>query len=167
MRGWGVGHAGRTPPEPRWFRVLSMTRVSWYILSWTPGICRKKNQTLAWNIFRDMVFFQRISSFWGLTSSRMVVPKESKDCFFLVFQKSISLALQIEDYLLNSQEFTHMIMLDADAALVRHHVDILGGIAQQMFLGVFVGMDSAAVRPGVVSGCKISGRNHALGYNLC
>lgn len=36
------------------------------------------------------------------------------------------------DYLLNSQEFTHMIMLDADAALVRHHVDILGGIAQQM-----------------------------------
>lgn len=80
---------------------------------------------------------------------------------------SISLALQIEDYLLNSQEFTHMIMLDADAALVRHHVDILGGIAQQMFLGVFVGMDSAAVRPGVVSGCKISGRNHALGYNLC
>ena len=25
--------------------------------------------------------------------------------------------------------------LDADAALVRHHVDILGGIAQQMQLG--------------------------------
>lgn len=24
------------------------------------------------------------------------------------------------DYLLNSQEFTHMIMLDADAALIRH-----------------------------------------------
>eukprot|EP00434_Breviolum_minutum_P009390 symbB.v1.2.008269.t1/scaffold518.1/size193124/10 len=36
------------------------------------------------------------------------------------------------DYLLNSQEFTHMIMLDADAALVHHQVDILGGIAQQM-----------------------------------
>ena len=36
------------------------------------------------------------------------------------------------DYLLNSQEFTHMIMLDADAALIRHQVNILGGIAQQM-----------------------------------
>jgi len=36
------------------------------------------------------------------------------------------------DYLLNSQEFTHMIMLDADAALIRHQVDILGGIAQQV-----------------------------------
>lgn len=30
--------------------------------------------------------------------------------------------LQQVDYLLNSQEFTHMIMLDADAALVRHQV---------------------------------------------
>lgn len=36
------------------------------------------------------------------------------------------------DYLLNSQGFTHMIMLDADAALVRHQVDILGSIAKQM-----------------------------------
>eukprot|EP00438_Fugacium_kawagutii_P022255 Skav227697 [mRNA] locus=scaffold1635:32971:33857:+ [translate_table: standard] len=40
--------------------------------------------------------------------------------------------LTSKDYLLNSQEFTHMIMLDADAALVRHEVNILGGIAQQM-----------------------------------
>lgn len=31
------------------------------------------------------------------------------------------------DYLLNSQEFTHMIMLDADAALVRHQVSESGG----------------------------------------
>ena len=52
----------------------------------------------------------------------------------------LSLALQTEDYLLNSQEFTHMIMLDADAALVRHHVDILGGIAQQMCLGLLGGV---------------------------
>ena len=36
------------------------------------------------------------------------------------------------DYLLNSQGFSHMIMLDADAALVRHQVDILRGIARQM-----------------------------------
>ena len=38
-----------------------------------------------------------------------------------------------------------MIMLDADAALVRHHVDILGGIAQQMFLGDVAGMDSPEI----------------------
>lgn len=28
------------------------------------------------------------------------------------------------DYLLNSQEFTHMIMLDADAALIRHQAQM-------------------------------------------
>lgn len=42
------------------------------------------------------------------------------------------------DYLLNSQEFTHMIMLDADAALVRHQVsesggDLRGRFSEHMF----------------------------------
>jgi len=36
------------------------------------------------------------------------------------------------DYLLSEQRFTHMVLLDADAALVRHNVNILGGIATQM-----------------------------------
>lgn len=143
--------------SPEKFRVLSMTRVSWYILSWTPGTrhwCETSSGI--WCFCSTNQLFLRINIFKDGCSERI------QGLSFLCFL-NISLALQIEDYLLNSQEFTHMIMLDADAALVRHHVDILGGIAQHMFLGDVVGMDSpelAAVRPGVVSGCKISGRNH-------
>ena len=43
------------------------------------------------------------------------------------------------DYLLNSQEFTHMIMLDADAALIRHQaqmwaIDIYIAVFLQVFM---------------------------------
>ena len=41
------------------------------------------------------------------------------------------------EYLMSPQNFTHVLMLDADAALVKHSVDILGVLAQthQMFTG--------------------------------
>ncbi|CAK9016132.1 unnamed protein product [Durusdinium trenchii] len=40
--------------------------------------------------------------------------------------------LMLYEYLMSPQNFTHVLMLDADAALVKHSVDILGGIAAQM-----------------------------------
>ena len=41
------------------------------------------------------------------------------------------------EYLMSPQNFTHVLMLDADAALVKHSMDILGVLAQtcQMFTG--------------------------------
>lgn len=40
--------------------------------------------------------------------------------------------MMLYEYLLSPQNFTHILMLDADAALVKHSIDILGGIAKQM-----------------------------------
>ena len=40
--------------------------------------------------------------------------------------------LMLYEYLLSPQNFTHVLMLDADAALVKHSVDILGDIAKAM-----------------------------------
>jgi len=33
------------------------------------------------------------------------------------------------EYLISPQNFTHVLMLDADAALVKHSLDILGALA--------------------------------------
>ncbi|CAJ1425273.1 unnamed protein product [Effrenium voratum] len=40
--------------------------------------------------------------------------------------------LMLHEYLVSPQNFSHVLMLDADAALVKHSIDILGGIARDM-----------------------------------